>query len=88
MPLKSLLPMVEPNDLVIGGWDINRTNLEIDLMGDGRCCDPAIWCAVHDGVVVRIAGPDAASLARDERRVHLKRMLPQPQEANASEEEN
>lgn len=26
-PLKSLLPMVEPNDLVIGGWDISKKNL-------------------------------------------------------------
>lgn len=27
VPLKSLVPMVEPNDLVIGGWDINNVNL-------------------------------------------------------------
>lgn len=27
VPLKSLLPMVEMNDLVIGGWDINNMNL-------------------------------------------------------------
>jgi myo-inositol-1-phosphate synthase len=27
VPFKSLLPMVEPNDLVIGGWDINKDNL-------------------------------------------------------------
>merc|ERR1712025_862831 len=26
-PLTSLLPMVNPNDLVIGGWDINNFNL-------------------------------------------------------------
>jgi len=26
-PFKSLLPMVEPNDLVIGGWDISSLNL-------------------------------------------------------------
>merc|ERR1712000_342595 len=27
IPLKSLVPMVEMNDLVIGGWDINNMNL-------------------------------------------------------------
>lgn len=26
-PLKNLLPMVDPNDLVIGGWDISSMNL-------------------------------------------------------------
>lgn len=26
-PIKELLPMVNPNDLVIGGWDINNANL-------------------------------------------------------------
>lgn len=27
VPLKEMLPMVDPNDLVIGGWDINNANL-------------------------------------------------------------
>ena len=27
MPFKNILPMVDPNDLVIGGWDINNANL-------------------------------------------------------------
>lgn len=27
VPLKNVLPMVEPNDLVIGGWDINNADL-------------------------------------------------------------
>jgi myo-inositol-1-phosphate synthase len=27
VPFKSLLPMVEPGDLVIGGWDISSMNL-------------------------------------------------------------
>uniref|UniRef100_A0A914CDS6 Inositol-3-phosphate synthase n=1 Tax=Acrobeloides nanus TaxID=290746 RepID=A0A914CDS6_9BILA len=27
LPFKSLLPMVEPNDLIIDGWDINNANL-------------------------------------------------------------
>ena len=26
-PFKSLLPMVDPNDLVIGGWDISKANM-------------------------------------------------------------
>jgi myo-inositol-1-phosphate synthase len=27
IPFKKILPMVEPNDLVVGGWDINSVNL-------------------------------------------------------------
>ncbi len=27
VPMSSLLPMVKPNDLVIGGWDISSANL-------------------------------------------------------------
>eukprot|EP00958_Prasinococcus_capsulatus_P026186 scaffold4675_cov378-Prasinococcus_capsulatus_cf.AAC.3 len=27
VPFKSLLPMVEPNDIVLGGWDISKANL-------------------------------------------------------------
>lgn len=26
-PFKALLPMVEPNDIVLGGWDISRLNM-------------------------------------------------------------
>ena len=26
-PFKSLLPMADPNDLVLGGWDISNLNL-------------------------------------------------------------
>lgn len=27
VPFKSVVPLVDPNDLVIGGWDINDMNL-------------------------------------------------------------
>ena len=27
VPLKNLMPMVEPNDLVVGGWDISGVSL-------------------------------------------------------------
>jgi len=27
MPLKDILPTVNPNDVVIGGWDISKINL-------------------------------------------------------------
>lgn len=29
VPMKSLLPMVEPNDLVIGGWDISGVSFPL-----------------------------------------------------------
>ena len=32
IPFKSIVPMVNPSDLVIGGWDINGANL-----ADVRC---------------------------------------------------
>jgi len=38
VPFKSLLPMVDPNDLVIGGWDISRTNLA-DAMARAKVLD-------------------------------------------------
>ena len=28
MPLKKMLPMVEPNDVVFGGWDISSMPLD------------------------------------------------------------
>jgi myo-inositol-1-phosphate synthase len=27
VPMKNLLPMVEPNDIVIGGWDISKASV-------------------------------------------------------------
>jgi len=27
LPLKDILPTVNPNDVVIGGWDISKVNL-------------------------------------------------------------
>lgn len=27
MPFKSLLPMVDPNEIVVDGWDISNSNL-------------------------------------------------------------
>ena len=38
VPFKSLLPMVDPNDLVIGGWDISKTNLA-DAMKRAKVLD-------------------------------------------------
>lgn len=28
VPLKNLLPMVEPNDILVGGWDINNASID------------------------------------------------------------
>jgi hypothetical protein len=38
VPLTSLVPFVHPNDLVIGGWDINNLNLA-DAMARARVLD-------------------------------------------------
>lgn len=38
IPFKNMLPMVDPNDLVIGGWDISSMNLA-DAMQRGKVLD-------------------------------------------------
>jgi len=38
VPFSSLLPMVKPNDLVLGGWDISSMNLA-DAMGRAKVLD-------------------------------------------------
>lgn len=38
VPFKSLLPMVNPNDIIIGGWDISNMNLG-DAMARARVLD-------------------------------------------------
>jgi len=39
IPLREMLPMVHPNDLVIGGWDINNANLA-QAMKRARVLEP------------------------------------------------
>lgn len=41
IPLNSLLPMVHPNDLVIGGWDISGLNLA-DAMDRAQVLEPGL----------------------------------------------
>jgi len=38
VPFNSVLPMVHPNDIVLGGWDISKTNLA-DAMARGKVLD-------------------------------------------------
>jgi myo-inositol-1-phosphate synthase len=41
VPFHDLLPMVHPNDLVIGGWDINSMNIA-DAMDRAQVLEPAL----------------------------------------------
>lgn len=41
IPFHDLLPMVHPNDLVIGGWDINSMNIA-DAMDRAQVLEPAL----------------------------------------------
>lgn len=41
VPFKGLLPMVNPEDLVIGGWDISKMNLA-DAMNRAQVRAPAV----------------------------------------------
>jgi len=38
VPFNAILPMVHPNDIVLGGWDISKTNLA-DAMARGKVLD-------------------------------------------------
>ncbi|KAI9886943.1 MAG: Myo-inositol-1-phosphate synthase [Watsoniomyces obsoletus] len=46
IPFHDVLPMVHPNDLVIGGWDINRMNLA-DAMDRAAVLEPTLKAMVR-----------------------------------------
>ncbi|KOS20114.1 Inositol-3-phosphate synthase [Escovopsis weberi] len=46
IPFHSLLPMVHPNDLVIGGWDISKMNLA-QAMDRAKVLEPALKAHVR-----------------------------------------
>jgi myo-inositol-1-phosphate synthase len=41
VPLNSVLPMVHPDQLVIGGWDISKMNLK-DAMNRSSVLEPSL----------------------------------------------
>lgn len=43
-PLRNLLPMIHPNDIVLGGWDISSTNLA-DAMKNAAVLVRAASCS-------------------------------------------
>jgi myo-inositol-1-phosphate synthase len=47
IPFHNILPMVHPNDLVIGGWDISSMNLA-DAMDRAAVLEPALKNLVRD----------------------------------------
>ncbi|KAH6649913.1 Myo-inositol-1-phosphate synthase [Chaetomium tenue] len=46
IPFHDVLPMVHPNDLVIGGWDISGMNLA-DAMDRAKVLEPTLKALVH-----------------------------------------
>jgi myo-inositol-1-phosphate synthase len=46
IPFQNVLPMVHPNDLVIGGWDISGMNLA-DAMDRAAVLEPTLKAQVH-----------------------------------------
>jgi hypothetical protein len=61
VPLKSLLPMVEPNDVVIGGWDISSMNLA-DAMKRSRVYEPELQAKLRPHL--EVCGPASHSRPR------------------------
>merc|ERR1719502_950929 len=51
VPFSSLLPMVNPNDIVIGGWDISKMNLA-DAMKRAKVLDPMLQQQLRDHMSV------------------------------------
>ncbi|KAL7746538.1 Myo-inositol-1-phosphate synthase [Sorochytrium milnesiophthora] len=47
VPLRDMLPMVHPNDFVLGGWDINNMNVG-DAMKRARVLEPDLQRQVYD----------------------------------------
>jgi myo-inositol-1-phosphate synthase len=47
VPMKNLLPLVEPNDIILGGWDISKLNLG-DAMRRARVLDIALQDQLYD----------------------------------------
>lgn len=47
VPMKNLLPLVHPNDLVIGGWDISSMNLG-DAMDRAKVLEPDLKRQLYD----------------------------------------
>ena len=43
VPLNSIVPMVNPNDIVVGGWDCSSKNL-VDSMRRAAVMDINLWC--------------------------------------------
>lgn len=46
-PFKALLPMVNPNDLVIGGWDISKANM-FEATKRAKVMEPALYNQLKD----------------------------------------
>lgn len=54
-PFKSLLPMVKPEDIVFGGWDISSANLA-DAMERAQVHRASVLSACNHAVVVPCFG--------------------------------
>lgn len=50
MPLKNMLPMLNPEEIVLGGWDINGANLA-EAMERACVLEPDLQRQVHDEMV-------------------------------------
>lgn len=56
IPFHSLLPMVHPNDLVIGGWDISKLNLA-QAMDRAKVLEPALKAHVRKEMAEMVPRP-------------------------------
>lgn len=56
IPLHRLLPMVHPNRLAVGGWDISRLNLA-DAMDRAKVLEPALKAQVHKEMAAMVPLP-------------------------------
>jgi len=75
VPFSSLLPMVKPNDLVLGGWDISSMNLA-DAMGRAKVLDITLQQKLrplmqHMKPLPSVYYPDFIAANQEERADHI-----------------
>jgi myo-inositol-1-phosphate synthase len=88
IPFRDLLPMVHPNDLVVGGWDISGMNLA-EAMDRAKVLEPSLKSLVRKEMAVMkplpsIYYPDFIAANQEERADNL---IPGSKACNAHVEE-
>jgi myo-inositol-1-phosphate synthase len=61
-PFKSLVPMVEPNDIVIGGWDISKMNI-YEATKRAKVLEPTMYMQLREELEKMVPLPGVFDLS-------------------------